>query len=737
MINNENKTNEVLDSAADEAVDKTETTSDIETDKSDATDDGTADIIESDTAEDGFDDVILNGTVEKPILVLEDANPKETNKTKPRKKKSWRERTIAERLITLIPTVIMLAIFLTAEWQMEIGAPYTEEFRYSLFIVLASVVIGIFCIRLGRVFGWILTALAPAASYFLTEMFTGTSDVRGRLILVNLLLYYLVAIFILFLTGSMKASVGVVTLVPMLYGAINYYVLEFRGTPFFPWDIASAGIAADVVGNYKFVISWHVCFLLCAFIFIAQLGFLCTPRIRLKLWWLRAPIALIALGCLMNGVNFIQTDEGVSYLKMYPYLFSPKTVYNHNGTAVTFIYTIQYSNIEKPDGYSSDKLDSMLSEYESEAVEDDKQYPNVIVIMNEAFSDLKTAVKYGEKMPVTPFIDSLSEDAVKGTLHVSVKGGNTANSEFEFLTGISMANLTPGCIPYQQHVTGVTPTFVSQMSELGYKTVGMHPYGATGWNRDKVYEWFGFDETYFSPDFKGYEKIRNYYSDAATYQKIIELYESKPEGQPLFVFDVTMQNHGGYTSQHENFTPQTFVAGCSTTGVINTYISLVNKSDEALGELVEYFKEQDEDTIILMFGDHQPHDSVISSLLKMYNVDTEVGSLDEQLERYTVPFVMWANYDIEEESDVHTSINFLSSMLCEKAGIPRTQTQMYLSALADKYPVITEGHFGDANGDYFSAAEMDKISDFNDYEMLSYNMIEDVKHTLESIYSYK
>ena len=683
-----------------------------------------------------FDDVILDSSA------AEDVNSSEPKKTvsHPKKKKSWKERTVVERLITLIPSVIMLAIFLICEFHMiKTQTPYEKEFIFSFAILAASVILGVLSVRLGKVFGWIVVSLAPAASFFLTEMFTHNpiGEVTGRLIFVNILLYYGVAVFVLFLTGSMKASVAAVTIPPMLYGAVNYYVLEFRGTPFFPWDIASAGIAADVVDNYEFIIPWKISFLLIAFIFIIQLGFLCTPRIRLNLWWLRAPVAVIAAIALVLGASYIQSDKGVSELKMYPYLFSPKTVYKKNGVAVTFLYTIQYAGLEKPEGYSEENLEAMLSDYESESLAEGETLPNVIVIMNEAFSDMKTAVKYAEKIPVTPYINSMSEDTIKGIAHVSVKGGNTANSEFEFLTGISMANMTPGSIPYQQHITGVTPTFVKQMNELGYKTVGMHPYGATGWNRDQVYEWFGFDETYFSADFKGYEKIRSYYSDAATYKKIIELYESKEEGQPLFVFDVTMQNHGGYGTKHENFTPQKFVAGFGATGVTNTYISLVNRSDAAFGELVEYFKTQDEPTVILMFGDHQPHDSVVRSLLNLYGVKTEVGSLDEQLERYTTPFVLWANYDIEEAEDVHTSINFLSSILCEKAGIPRTQTQMYLSALAEKYPVITEGHYRDSNGEYHSAMDMDSIREFVQYEMLSYNMIGDTKNTLASIYSYK
>ena len=43
-------------------------------------------------------------------------------------------------------------------------------------------------------------------------------------------------------------------------------------------------------------------------------------------------------------------------------------------------------------------------------------------------------------------------------------------------------------------------------------------------------------------------------SDAATYDKVIELYENKGDN-PLFVFDVTIQNHAGYQLNADDLEP--------------------------------------------------------------------------------------------------------------------------------------------------------------------------------------
>ena len=36
-------------------------------------------------------------------------------------------------------------------------------------------------------------------------------------------------------------------------------------------------------------------------------------------------------------------------------------------------------------------------------------------------------------------------------------------------------------------------------------------------------------------------------------KKIIDIYEEKEAGKPAFIFEVTMQNHGGYATKYKNF----------------------------------------------------------------------------------------------------------------------------------------------------------------------------------------
>lgn len=668
----------------------------------------------------------------KPIDA-ENATEEKAPEAEPPRARTWRRRKPLERLATCTVPIIMMAVLVVTEYQMKIGDLYTTESYLSIALVAAAFFIGILSPRLGRIWGTALFVLFPAAVFMLTEYFSHNPfSISPKLFAFNLIFCYAAALLLLALTGSMKAAIAVCTAVPMIFGIANYYVRQFRGNPLFPWDLKSIGIAADVADNYTFTVPWHVCVTVCAILFVIQLGFLCTPRIRIKFWYLRLPAALVCIATVVFAGLYVQSDTGVSKLGMYPYLFTPTVVYDRNGTAVTLAYTLQFTSVEKPDGYSTSSVEEIMDGYEDDAVPDD--LPNVIVIMNEAFSDLRTAADYPEAIPVTPYIDALSENTVKGNLHVSVKGGNTANTEYEFLTGLSMLYMPPGSVPYQQQLHGETPNLASRLTSLGYTAVGMHPYGASGWNRNTVYKWFGFDSTYFSSDFKGSEKLRGYYTDWATYEKIINLYEEKDYGTPLFVFDVTMQNHGGYTKQYTDLDVQTMVDRIPTRGVTNTYLTLINKSDEAFGKLVEYFKNADEDTIILMFGDHQPNDNVVTPLWNVFGGKPEEGSVDEQLARYTVPFVMWANFDIEEETNVDTSANYLAALLCKKAGIPLSAYQNYLCDLMTDYPVLTAGHYSDSTGKYYDTSDAKQLEELKNYGMISYNIVTDTKNTLHEIF---
>ena len=148
-------------------------------------------------------------------------------------------------------------------------------------------------------------------------------------------------------------------------------------------------------------------------------------------------------------------------------------------------------------------------------------------------------------------------------------------------------------------------------------------------------------------------------------------------------------------------------------------------SDKAIEELIHYFSEEDEDTMIVFFGDHQPTDSVAAPVWKLNGKSSSTLTFEEEALRYKVPFFIWANFDINEEANVETSPNFLGNRVLEEAGIPLSDYRSFLADLEKKYPVISSIRVEDATGTSSEITEVQK--DLNDYAILQYYYLLDRK----------
>lgn len=579
-----------------------------------------------------------------------------------------------------------------------------------------------------RYIGWPLFVILPAACFLLIEAFIHNPfEIANKIFFLNLTFYYTLTLSVLFLSKRTWIAAVITAALSMGLGITNYLVQKLRGTPFFPWDISSAGTAANVIDNYDFDPTIESAAIICTYLLLILLSIRSSIKLHFNFRWIQ-PVAAVLCGALFFGYcAYLQTDDVYKRFSLYPYLFSPGVLYKRNGFIVSFLSNMKYLNVDVPDGYDQDAVEAILNEYKDVdtgiSITPEDELPNIIVIMNEAFSDLSVLGDFTTTDDVMPFIKSLNEDTIKGWLHVSVVGGNTANTEFEFLTGSTMAFLPAGSIPYQQYIDRETPNLASQLADLGYKTTAIHPFYASGWRRNKVYPLFSFEKSIFSEDLPWLSKIRNYISDIAVYRHIMSMFDYKNKDEKLFIFNVTMQNHGSYTNSYANFTPTIHVKGLEDQTRLTMYLSLLRESDNALRELCDYLKTYDDKTIVLFFGDHQPADIVANPILKLNGKTIDEDSVEEREIRYIVPFVLWANYDIEEAEVDAISANYLSTLLLKTAGIELTTQQKFLYSLYEKYPVITANCYIDAEGNYYQANEIYENELLNKYAILQYNLL--------------
>ena len=570
-------------------------------------------------------------------------------------------------------------------------------------------------------FNVIFFSIFPLAAFYLMEFYEHNpfEEVRFMAGFFNIILFELIAWILYFVTGRAKWALRVVFIVAMVFGLINHYVMLFRSTPFVPWDIFSIGTATSVASNYDFTPTAGVVVVTVIFIALIVLMHFVDFRIKWKFRFRLIPTVLGILAlCLF--VNALQDEDFQTDNYLYPFLFTPAYMTKVNGMAVTFAMDLKFVAVDKPDGYSRQKAKELLDSYtgadknsdeaaasdnsttideeadidsanNNTAITDKSNYPNIIVVMDEAFSDLSVLGDFDTNTDYMPFVHSLekgNENTITGYLNTSVCGGNTADTEFEFLTGNTMAFLPVGSIPYQQYIKSKTPSLASYLKSIGYATYAQHPYYGSGWNRDTVYPLLGFDNLSFMQDYSNQRFVRKYISDETSFDKIIETYENKPDGQPAFIFNVTMQNHGGYTDTYYGF-DNTVTADKLNNSALDQYLSLIKMTDEDLKSLIDYFSNVDEKTIVVFFGDHQPNDTVASSVLAANGMDYNNLSNEELKLRYQVPYVIWANYDIDEATGEDTSVNYLAANVLKAAGVPTNDYQSFLLKLKEEYPIIS------------------------------------------------
>ena len=524
--------------------------------------------------------------------------------------------------------------------------------------------------------------LAPVLCFETVRVIVGAGAYADYIYFDNLVFYAVVQVAVFALTQSVRVSVTAMVGVSYILHIANQIILEIRGTPLVPTDLYAIQTAMSVTkpDDWSFdsnmLIGTAACVLLIAFAM--------KRRISYPKKFIRAGAGIASLALTAAGVVFIW---GIDYTSFSTSTFDTESTNNVNGIALNFYINCRKMQFDEPEGYSEDALLQFLSQYtDEELTGDESDLPNIIVIMNESYSDLSYVGKFKTDESYNSYFESLIDEYPHGRVLVSVLGGGTCNTEFEFLTGLSMMYMPNGSYVYLQHITQDIPSMASYLEEYGYQTVAMHPFYEICWRRNLVYPWMGFDDFISGEDMTDYqakyvsvsrwekgfgddvEYIRTLISDSYFYKQIIEQYENKTSDR-IFIFGVTVQNHSSYEYDGDDF--ETTVHLTSTDGDYprtEQYLSLIKASDEALEELITYFEGVDEKTIIVFFGDHQPN--IESDFLDEIapNRNTTVNGY---LTRYETPFVIWANYDTGGEDNLGiVSANYLSLLTLEYAGVP-------------------------------------------------------------------
>lgn len=612
-----------------------------------------------------------------------------------------------------------------------------------------------------KIFHFVLLFLMPIVIMTMTECLNNVFiyDMTYLGFLGNYIVI-IILIFIFFaITGSFKIAYLVSSTILFGLAVAHSYVMDFRGTPFQPMDFLSVTTAVNVANTYNYAPNYKVITGLFIFMFIVIISVkMKTPKYNLitKIFSRGLTFSFSVIMLTLFYATSIFANMGIK-----PDFWNQTRGYHNYGFVFNFFANTKYLYVQKPDNYDSTEIEDLINSEKEQQDPDYSEYnsPNIICIMNESLSDLSILGTLNTNEDYMPFLHSLTENTIKGNLYVPVIGAGTSNTEFEFLTGHSTAFLPSGSNAYMLYVKNPMASLVSTLEAQGYSSYALHPYYASGWKRPEVYSYFGFNK--FTPleeiiapsimrDFQNngsdpnylqqlveqyYPQeenmlIRQYISDSYNYKLLIEDFENRDKSQPYFAFNVTMQNHGGYTPSAVNFNECIYATSSSKNyNKANKYLSLVKASDESFKELIEYFSNVKEPTIICMFGDHQPNveTDFIAECLGVSNLSNLTA--EQEQKRHTTQFYIWANYDIQEQQIDKLSSNYLSSLLLETAGVKLTEYNKYLLNLSKILPVIDTVGYIDAENNYYKWSDTSPYAGIlSEYEKIQYNSIFDYEN---------
>ena len=578
-------------------------------------------------------------------------------------------------------------------------------------------------------------------------VFNETYSFRGQhlsLLLFNFLLIGILELIFIVITNRVRLGTDIWAFICVMFNVVNHFIYEFRGTPVMASDIATVGTALEVADGYKIQFNFYTTVALVMLFDFIMLGRVikCEPVFK-KISHRLCGIAVMAVVSVTGFSQLVMTDM-VSNRGLYLSLFNPMRSYQQYGSIGCFARSIKLSVPEKPNGYSLKKVEEITSKYTSDTVDPNKKRPNIIVVINEAFSDPQILGDIETNEDYMPFIHDLMKNGncVSGTTYASIVGGQNANTEYEFLTGNSMAFLPKVTVAFQLYLRHAMPSLVTELKSEGYTgNSATHLQKARNYNRDKAYPLLGFDKFYdYTNMIVPFVKMRNNATDQCTYDNITHDYEQqrKLTDAPYFGYTMTIQNHSSYDVPFDNFDDKRIVVENADALDLGYYLSLIKYSDEMFENLINYYKNTDEPTVIFLTGDHQPriHDESMDSIT---NGEWRNWNDEEMMRRYEVPFLIWANYDIDKKTVEKTSMNYLQTILMETIDGDLTGFQKFQQDLQKEIPVLTSNGYWGADGKFYSVD--DKNSPYYDliqeYAMLQYNDMTDYKNRVEDFFELK
>lgn len=454
---------------------------------------------------------------------------------------------------------------------------------------------------------------------------------------------------------------ALVSVIWLLIAVINFVVLCSRKTPFTAMDIYLIKDAIKVIPLYinifqMIIIIAGVAVVVAALVMIWKKSEKCTVQLSGKKFYIAALFKV--------GIIFLITYSYTAALIINGYVDmhfgNLAHAYQDYGVAYCFTSSIKDRGIGRSKEYSQEYMDNLKLDLDETSIEVSEKTPNIIFVQLESFFDPKLVKGVGFSYNPTPNFDRLREEYSSGYLSVPCFGAGTANTEFEVQTGVNLDDFGPGEYPYRTVMQSKTcESAAYDLKKLGYSTHAIHNNDATFYDRYKVFSHLGYD-TFTPIEYMSSNYQKTPLGWAKDKMLVPEIRKTLDSTENMdYIFTISVQGHGDYPAvMPEGYIPSVKVSGFFAEDEqtqFEYYVNQIHEMDSFIGELVDVLQRRQEETVLVMYGDHLPTFSFTNDTM-------------ENADIYQTEYFIWSNFDMEK-IDMNLQAYQLSAAVFERLGI--------------------------------------------------------------------
>ncbi|MFC0560979.1 LTA synthase family protein [Halalkalibacter alkalisediminis] len=641
------------------------------------------------------------------------------------------------RIFLLITFLIWGYVMIFSQFQINVVLRLLENPKYEIWIKKTY---SITCLLL------LAVLLNFALEYFQgSRGVSGTIDwiqVKTRLFLLGSFYLFCMGLFLFALIGRLYISSILLSAFVLTMGVLHGNKLKFLGEPLYPSDFTQTAHFTDVLKMVVGYFSPMSMVFLGTVVMMVVLVYKWLQEVKIHLVS-RAAASMFAL-FMVYSITYHPTTfmgEIVEENHLEIVRWNQLKNYSNNGFVFGYLSNLNHETFEKPENYSQKRVEEMVQAILNEggatpASFSDERYarPNIIFVMNETFWDpTKLDVSFSED-PM-PNVRNYMAEHTSGSVLSPSFGGQTANVEYEALTGFSMSALQSGAMPYQQFIDSKArvPSLASILKEKEYRTIALHPYNKAFYKRTRVYQAFGFDTFISIDEMKHKEKSGSYIGDESVTDEIVMLLEESE--QPMFVHAVTMQNHFPYgTKRYEENTIEVSGISDELTLELEVYAEGIKQADAATKKLVDFVSDFEEPTVVVFWGDHLPILGEDKAVYKELNY----GDVHEEEEDYRsfheTPLFIYSNVDVERR-ELHTiSASFLGPTVFELLNLDLPPYYQFLVKIRDEISGLAPTVKVDPKGQELLELTPEQEELLKEYQLLQYDLLVGHQYSLDLLF---